>query len=341
MYHNAQVAHWLKNKEKVKFIPIQADIDLTNKCNQDCYYCNSLLFRKEAPVQRKYTDYITLLDQLSTWRAHTPKSFGTLQALTFPGGGEPTLLKGYYHVLEYALDLGFLVSLTTNGTLLEKLYENVDSKKLRTFNWIGIDIDSGNPDTYEQIRKSHTPGMFDRVVRSATELRNREVPVDFKLLANELNTTDGEIDQMFALGKQVGIRMIYYRPVILNNKAFDINDNIVSVIDRASKKYGIPYKVNRTKNNPRNYSRCHQMFQFPSFAADGKVYACCDHKGDERFLIGEWGGNDFRDQWLNDRHWDVYNKINTHFCPPCRPNQNNIEIQKCLDDPKFLGILNT
>lgn len=341
MYQNAQVAHWFLNQDKKDFIPIQADIDLTNHCNQDCYYCISSEFRKNALVHQHYTKFITLLDQLATWREHTPKSYGTLQAITFAGGGEPTLLKGYHHVIEHAIDLGFLVSLTTNGTLLDQLYKNVDNDKLKLLNWIGIDIDSGNPITYERIRKSFTSGMFDRVVKNATELRARSIPVDFKLLANELNTSPEEIDTMFAIGKQANIRMIYYRPVILNNIAFDINDTIIGNIKAASEKYGIPYKINKTKNQERNYKRCHQMFQYPSFCADGNIYTCCDHKGDPRFLLGSWVNNDVRDIWLSDRHWEIYNKINTHLCPPCRPNKNNIEIQNCINDKTLLAILNT
>jgi molybdenum cofactor biosynthesis enzyme MoaA len=341
MYQNAQLAHWFLNKDKKNIIPIQADIDLTNHCNQDCYYCISSVFRAEKPVHQHYTKFIELIDKLSSWREHTPNSYGTLQALTFAGGGEPTLLKDYHKVIEHAIDQGFLVSLTTNGTMLDKLYKNVDNEKLKLLNWIGIDIDSGNPETYEKIRKSFTKNMFTRVVQNAKELRLRGVSVDFKLLACEHNTTEKEIDEMFALGKEVDIRMIYYRPVILNGIAFDIDDTIVSYIQKSSEKYNVPYKINKTKSEKRNYKKCHQMFQYPSFCADGNVYTCCDHKGDSRFLLGSWIEKDIRDLWLSDRHWEIYEKINTHLCPPCRPNKNNIEIQNCISDKSLLSILNT
>ena len=154
---------------------------------------------------------------------------------------------------------------------------------------------------------------------------------------------------MFKLGKQIGIRMIYYRPVIYDfikswegsQSIFNITPEITAKIVECSNKYQVPFKVNLTKNEPRNYSKCHQMFQFPSFAANGKIYTCCDHKGDARFEIGSWLDGDFRDNWLDERHIEVYNNINTHLCPPCRPNKNNIEIQTCLDDPLMLSRLNS
>lgn len=340
MYHNAEVAHWLQNKEKKKFIPIQADIDLTNKCNQDCYYCNSADFRKRENMQQPYTYYLDLLDKISTWREHTPNSYGTFHALTFSGGGEPTLLKGYEHVIERAIDNGFLTSMTTNGTILEKLYETVPSDKLKTMNWIGIDIDAGDEETYEKIRISKTKNMFNRAVCNATVLAKMGVNVDFKVLANEHNTSSEQIENMFRLSQQVGVRMVYYRPVILGQTIFDISPTIISRITEFANKYRVKFKVNLTKTEPRNYSKCHQMFQFPIFCANGKIYTCCDHKGDPNFEIGDWVNGDFRDSWLNDRHMEVYNTINTHLCPPCRPNRSNIEIQQCLDDPLKLSVLN-
>jgi len=341
MYENATVAHWLRNQDKKGFIPQQVDIDLTNKCNQDCYYCISAEFRKNEKTQQKVDDYLLLIDRLSDWHRVSPNSFGSLYAITFAGGGEPTLLKNYEQVIEKSLDHGFLTSLTTNGVRLNHLIDNVHVDKLRMLNWIGIDIDSGDEKTYEIIRKSKSKNMFQKVVDNATILRKMNVNVDFKLLADSRNTTSEEINKMFDLGKQVGIRMIYYRPVIMNNIAFDISPDIVDTIKLYSKKYQIPYKVNLSKNQTRNYNRCHQMFQFPSFCANGKIYTCCDHKGNPNFEIGSWVDVDFRDTWLNKRHLEVYNCINTHLCPPCRPNINNIEIQNCLDNPSSIAILNT
>jgi len=341
MYHHASMVHWLENKDIMSIIPTNVDIDLTNKCNQDCYYCISADFRKSIPAHQTYQLYIELLDKLATWRSHTSKSYGSLHAITFSGGGEPTLLKGYEKVIEHAIDLGFLVSITTNGTLLHKLYHNVYPEKLQKLNWIGIDIDAGDSLTYEKIRRSETSNMFDRVVKSATELRHLGVPVDFKVLANEYNTCEKHIDDIFALGEQVNIRMVYYRPTIIHNNIFEITPEITQMIKKYSNKYKVQYQLNLTKANKRNYTKCHQMFQFPNFCADGNIYTCCDNKGNPEFNIGSWIEGDFRDNWLNNRHWEVYNTVNTINCPPCRPNFNNIEIQKCINDRKTISILNT
>ena len=48
---------------------------------------------------------------------------------------------------------------------------------------------------------------------------------------------------------------------------------------------------------------------------------------------------DFRDIWLNNRHYDIYNKTNVALCKPCRPNINNIQIQNILNNPKDIETL--
>lgn len=342
MYRHAELVHWLLNKDTHAIIPQQVDIDLTNICNQDCFYCNSAEHRRTAPVQKHYTEYIRLLDQLAAWREHTPKSFGTLHTITYPGGGEPTLLPEYERVIEHTIDLGFLTSLTTNGTQLEPLIENVSVSKLQRMAWVGIDIDAGTEDLYETIRRSIPKrSPFERVMRNAQDLVRLGVHVDFKVLLNEYNNNRQAIEDIFAKSKEVGVRMLYFRPAIVNGQAYPWGDAEWEMIYNLSDHYKVEVKFNTSKTEERNYNRCHQMFQFPVFCADGYIYTCCDNKGNPAFALGRWDEADFRDLWLNQRHCDIYNSVNTKLCPPCRPNKHNIEIQKIINDDSLLEHLYT
>jgi sulfatase maturation enzyme AslB (radical SAM superfamily) len=332
----------MHNKETHAIIPQQVDIDLTNICNQDCFYCNSAEHRRNSPVQKHYTNYIQLLDKLATWRKHTPQSFGSLHTITYPGGGEPTLLPGYENVIEHTIDLGFLTSLTTNGTQLEPLIENVSADKLRKMAWIGIDIDAGTEDLYEKIRRSIPKrSPFERVMRNAKELVCLGVNVDFKVLLNEHNSNQEAIKNIFQRCQEVGVRLLYFRPAIINGQAHPWGKLEWKMIRDLSNQYGVEVKFNISKTEERNYNRCHQMYQFPVFCADGYIYTCCDNKGNPNFALGRWDEADFRDLWLNDRHHDIYNKTNTHLCPPCRPNKHNIEIQKIINNNSLMESLYT
>jgi sulfatase maturation enzyme AslB (radical SAM superfamily) len=338
MYQHAEIVHWFKNQNIKKFIPSSVDIDLTNICNQDCFYCNSADHRREKPIQKNYQEFINLLDKLAAWRQHTPDSFGSLHTITYPGGGEPTVLPGYEKVLEHTVDLGFLTALTTNGTKLHKLIENVHPDKIRKMAWIGIDIDAGEEELYEKIRRSLTKtSPFNKVMQHARELVSMGVNVDFKILLCEYNSTLPALENIFRKTKEVGVRLLYIRPAVLNGQAFPITPELLSLFENLGNKYSVQVKVNQTKYLPRNYNRCHQMFQFPVFCADGEIYTCCDNKGVANFSIGRWDQGDFRsDVWLSKRHYEVYNNISTHLCHPCRPNAANIQIQEIMNNPALL-----
>jgi len=337
MYQYAELVHWMKNQNSMGILPAQVDIDLTNVCNQDCYYCNSAEFRAREPVQKKYTEYIDLLDKLAGWRSHSPRSYGTTHTITYPGGGEPTVLTGYEHVIEHTIDLGFFCSLTTNGSNLDKLLSNVSVEKLGKIAWIGIDIDAGTQDLYEQIRRSLTAkSLFNKVCDNAKALIEAGINVDFKCLINPLNDNYQAMDDLFALVKRLGGRMLYFRPVIVNNQAHALTDSTLTMLEHLGQKHSVKYWVNTNKTLTRTYKKCHQMFHFPVFCANGLVYVCCEGKGNPQFELGAWDSGDFRDLWLSKRHHEIYNRTNVELCQPCRPNVNNIEIQKILDDPKRL-----
>jgi len=335
MYQHAELVHWMRNQETMKLLPAQVDIDLTNVCNQDCYYCNSADFRRDVPVQKKYREYIDLLDKLATWRAHTPNSYGTTHTITYPGGGEPTVLTGYENVIEHTIDLGFLTSITTNGSKLDRLLEIVPINKLRKIAWIGIDVDAGTEALYEQIRRSLTAkSLFSRMYYNAKHLIEIGVNVDFKCLINPLNDNYEAMHDLFKMVRELNGRGLYFRPVIIDGVAHPITDATLAMLQDLSAEFNVPHYVNTNKTLPRNYKRCHQMFHFPVFCADGKIYICCEGKGNPEFELGSWDSGDFRDIWLNKRHFEIYNKTRVEFCQPCRPNPTNIAIQNILDNPK-------
>jgi sulfatase maturation enzyme AslB (radical SAM superfamily) len=340
MYQAATVVYWMKYAANKIIIPGSVDIDLTNICNQNCFYCNSAEFRKTSPGGPKYPEYISLLDKLSSWRSHSPNSVGSLQTITYPGGGEPSLLAGFEKVIEHTLDLEFLTSITTNGYRLDKLIDHIPHHKLKKLGWIGIDIDAGESELYEQIRRTkNNDNMFNRMKTNALELCKIGINVDFKVLLCEMNTSIKDLKNIFSLAKEIGVRMLYFRPMILDDQAFVITSDILEILKKLSVEFSQPFKTNLVKYKERTYNRCHQMFQFPIFCADGEIYVCCENKGNPRFSIGRWREGDFRDIWLGQRHHDIYKKINTNLCQPCRPNGDNNAIQYILDNPAKIETL--
>jgi len=326
------VSRWLQGFIPGKILPWQIDLDTTNICNQACYYCNTEQFRNDLPVYQSVEQYLKLINRLHTWRQHDPNVIGTLSNVIFTGGGEPTLLPGYETLLEDVIDKGYIAAMNTNGTKLHRVLD-IHPDKLKRMAYLGLDIDSGNSETYELIRKSKmSESPFERVKETAKELCSRGVPLDIKILLMEQNTSEAELNSIFQYAKDVGARAVHLRPMVLNGHSYVLTEQVAELIKSISYKYGIKADFALGRYEERQYKRCHQFFLFPSFCADGNIYLCCEYKGREDTKLGSWLDDDFRDLWCSDRHKEIYNNFLTSFCKPCRPNTTNNRIQHAITD---------
>lgn len=327
-------ARYISGDISRKVLPWQIEIDTTNICNQDCYYCNTADFRNESPTWKSYDEYSLLLDRIYEW-SKTYEVTGQVNNVIFSGGGEPMLFKGIERLIEKAIDYDYFVAINTNGTKLDKLL-SINPEKLRKMAYVGLDVDSGIKETYEIIRRSKTnpETTFYKVRDSAKRVSELGVPIDVKILLLPENSSKEEIVEIFEYSKYICARSIHLRPAIINDVPFPLSDDIGRFIDECSTKYSIEAKLFTGRYEGRTYSKCHQMFSFPMFSADGNLYLCCEYKGREDLKLCSWtsGDHDWRDTWGSEKHIDMYNKFRTDFCKPCRPNKINNMIERSLTD---------
>lgn len=327
MHLSYELAQWLESKSDIQFLPWQIDLDLTNVCNQDCFYCNTSSFRAEKPVTKTFEEYSTLISQLERWNNSGDIKRGRLQNIIISGGGEPTIFPKYDRLVEQIIDAGFIPAMNTNGTKLDRIL-SVSPEKLKRFAYIGLDIDSGVPETYELIRRSKSKiSPYTKVKNTASKLCSYGIPVDIKALLNEHNTSELEIESLFAYAKEVGARSVHLRPVVIENKVFTLSPEVIQCIDKNSAKYSVPVSLSLGRFEARDYKKCHQVFLFPSFCADGNIYLCCEYKGRPDLVLGKWTDSNWQDMWCSEKHKEIYQRFNAALCKPCRPNWINNEIQ--------------
>lgn len=112
----------------------------TKRCNLRCRYCN---IWKEGEIKNELDTktWEKFLDDLHDWVGDTHVGVT---------GGEPLLRRDIFDILEYMKKLGFNISLTTNGILLNK---EIIGKllPLEPFN-INISLDSLNPEEHDFFR---------------------------------------------------------------------------------------------------------------------------------------------------------------------------------------------
>jgi len=327
-------SEFLGNKDP-KILPPTVEIDLTNSCNQDCIYCCSDHHRKTNPSKAKYDHFVKLIDDLANWNLDNSK--GGLASLIFVGGGEPTLFKGYEKLIKYAIDKGFLVSLVTNGTKLDKLLD-IGNDYIKRMQWIGVDIDSANPEIYNLVRLPKTKGQFEIVTENIKKIVDAGGKVDIKALVLEQTANKPNIKSLFDYVKNLGARMLYLRSAIMekgDGNAYIIEQTLIDYIYSLSDIYGVKVRAKqRDVMNARCYDKCYALYMLPIFCADGGLYLCPEHRGNKDLMLANWMNDDWRSLWCKDKHTNLFHTFDISICPPCRPDPYNTGVQKVLNNPE-------
>ena len=142
-------------------LPVRTYLSLTNKCNCSCYFCgyaaNSC---KDEFTQDPYKDELSF-DHVKPIVDWLPKG----SVITF-SGGEPTLAKDFFKIVEYAAK-DHKVQIPTNGVTLnkEKVRKLIDSGV-----WIiNLSIDSHKKELHDKIR-GHD-GLSQRIIETIKEIK--------------------------------------------------------------------------------------------------------------------------------------------------------------------------
>ena len=329
-----KIEKFLKGEAPHGPMPSRVDIDLTNVCNQDCFYCNSADFRSKFLVSGPTDGYYRLIDQLYDWKEVNHDHTGTLNEIVFTGGGEPTVHKDYHKIIEHCINKNFTVQMITNGSKLQKLVDYLPTEKIEKIKWIGVDIDSAIPETYEKIRKSLTKQtLFYRMKDAVINACKKGYVCDIKVLLMDYNTSDHELEALFKFVQETKANKLHMRPFCdyEKKKVFEVDKSMQEKFETMSKQFGVEYSLNLARSEPRKYTKCHQMFLYPIFASNGDTLICCEGRGQKQYVIGNWLKSDVRKLWYNDKHMEIYNNTDVSLCPPCTPNKWNNRIQDSMN----------
>ena len=124
--------------------PLKAEIDPTNRCNQNCGYCP---YREPVRCRGTFDQHeelplpvvVSLLDSL--------RAMGS-KVVTLTGGGEPLFHPQAGQILEAIHNRGFGLALITNGVFIKDEFMPVLSKA----DWIRVSVDTIDPERYALIR---------------------------------------------------------------------------------------------------------------------------------------------------------------------------------------------
>lgn len=169
--------------------PVTVNWGITARCNFACRHCFSRLDRSP---ELSGEDARRVVDILS--------GHGVM-FLNY-GTGEPLLREDLFPLTEYAVARGLRVTMNSNGSLLD----GAAAERIRRsgFHSVGISVDSADPETHDAFRRM--PGSFEKAVRAARLLRERNVPLTISSVICKVNHRG--FHALVSLAKELGARTI-------------------------------------------------------------------------------------------------------------------------------------
>jgi len=166
----------LHQRQAGERVPMQVSIEVTRRCPLECLHCyNNLPMGDMEAKQREMTkeEHFKMLDELVEmgcfWILYT--------------GGEIFARKDFLEIYTYAKKKGFLITLFTNGTMINETIADY------LVEWppfaIEITLYGRTRETYEAL--TAIPGSYDRCLRGIKLLKERGLPLKLKTVATSIN----------------------------------------------------------------------------------------------------------------------------------------------------------
>ncbi|MCW3134084.1 MAG: PqqD family peptide modification chaperone [Methanophagales archaeon] len=258
-------------------------IEITKKCNLSCVHC--YLPAGEAAEEELTTEEIKEL-------LKSAKELGARSVSV--GGGEPLMRPDYLEIINYALSLGLLVALGTNGTLIdEEIAKTLSKLPIK----IQVSLDGAKKETHDRIRGN---GSFDSALRGLDNLIEKGMGKDIVIAFTPMSLNVEEVPELIDFALEKGIQVIQFPPLSSSGRAkarwdeLRLSDDkrlwFWDFISRKSKELKgkldlLAECFSLDINNPGNPYRCLIGSQL-RIAPSGDVYPCqCFHFGSE-YCIG-------------------------------------------------------
>jgi radical SAM protein with 4Fe4S-binding SPASM domain len=274
--------------------PIFCEINLTNRCNLACQWCISENFKGSQDTLD--------LEALESFVEEFASSGG--RAITFSGGGEPTLHPNFASCVTSCRKAGLELGLMTNGAYDPQLNEVIANN----VQWIRISLDTLDRVHYKQWKGVDRLDQVLANVSSLVESGFTKVGVNCNI---HRNLTIREIDDLLNMPDEYGISYLQFRPVIpryFKKEEIELNTRAWSYLATVQDSR-INYSYDKYKDLvdrstfPFRACEAHRL----SFVvnSNGDVCPCMYHPDDQRFVFGNLGGDGFSTIWKSARRQEV------------------------------------
>ena len=211
-----QVRRYFYQKAARERIPISGTFELTPRCNMNCAMC---YIRMSESEMRSRGSVRTAAQWIDLGRACAEK--GMLFLLLT--GGEPFLRKDFREIYTELKNLGLLITINTNATLIDEetvrwLSEDAPAR-------VNVTLYGANNDTYRRLC-GHAHG-FDAAVRGIELLQDAGILVNINSSFTRYNLQD--MEGIAEFGKSHGLRVnaaTYMFPPVRSSREGEVNTQV-------------------------------------------------------------------------------------------------------------------
>ena len=165
--------------------PLTVNWAITNKCNFACSHCYS---RSDTKEELGFDTVCLILDKLAKAKVFS---------VNF-GGGEPLLRKDLLVIARRSADLGFAVSMNSNGFLIDR--DMAWKLKEAGFSKVGISIDSPKSEVHDKFRG--IKGSHEKALSALSYLKEAGIETSISSVICKINIddVDGLVDMALSSG---------------------------------------------------------------------------------------------------------------------------------------------
>jgi GTP 3',8-cyclase len=311
--------------------PITLNLDLTNICNQDCKWCYVKEIRANNRVSMEKKVAERILSQFK-YDLYT-------KTVLFTGGGEPTVHPDFIDIVAFANKLGYKIGLTTNGTMLSRLAEQLAEIGPR---YVRISIDASSATTYAKLHRCGI-NMFDVILNGArrfSRLKGDHCDLGFAFLVTPENCH--EVGEAIKIAEDLGFDYISFRPSVFGHKlTISQCNSAINLIDEYSENCTIKvYTIKKRFEDNVTRHVCRSTPLVAVVTADAKLNLCCQYRGRKEWQWGNLIKKPLIELWGNKEHIRLLDKAKNIDCPKCRMIPYNEIIQRVfIDDEMHKGFI--
>lgn len=208
---------YLVGTAQKKNVPISGSLELLPLCNMNCDMCYVRLSRGEMEQQGR----LCTPEEWMEIGRQMQKSGVLFLQLT---GGEPLLYPGFPKLYLVLKEMGIILTVNTNGTLLDEAWADFFAKhKPRRIN---ITLYGAEPATYKRI--CHYEEGFDKTIQAIKLLRERGV--DVKINGSLVKANRGEEKKLLDIAREldvpINIDTYMYPATRERGKAYDLESRL-------------------------------------------------------------------------------------------------------------------